>query len=217
MTASSSLVVSLRLQRGLEPGDVLVLRLGDVGQRLAVLQLLAQLGLGQTQIVGSALEAEAEPEAAMAEARAAGADRAGPRLAAEDTRPAEKARPAVREPLLGRLALLLGERAGGDRRVDPRLRRALDRGVELIAGHVQPFGDVVEEGLLFGGVIGGPLRNLRRAGGRGVRATGPGEDRETGRTHRELALGGDGHALKSTGGPQEKRKNADSLQARTGR
>ena len=96
----------------------------------------------------------------MAEARAAGPpDRA--RLAAEDAGP-PSSRHAVREPLLGRLALLLGQLPGRDRGVDPRLRRTLDRGVELIAGDVQPLGDVVEEGLLFGGVVGGLLRDLRR-------------------------------------------------------
>ena len=88
---------------------------------------------------------------------------------------------------------------GGDRRVDPRLRGALDRRVELVARDVQPLGDVVEEGLLLGGAVGRASAwpaACRTAGG--VRAAGPGEDRETGRTHRELALGGDGHEPKST-------------------
>ena len=114
----------------------------------------------------------------------------------------------VREALLGRLALLLGQLPGRHGGVDARLRGALDGGVELVARDVQALGDVVEEGFLLGGAVGGLGRRGGLSGGSGIRSPGTRNDRKPDRTHRELALGGDGHAPKSTARPSENRKNA---------
>ena len=61
--------------RVLEPLDVLVLRLGDVGQRLAVAQLGPQGALVEAQVLGrgGGVRAEAEPDARGRPARGSGA------------------------------------------------------------------------------------------------------------------------------------------------
>ena len=140
-------------------------RLGDVGQRLAGLELLSELVLGQPEVVRGARRCrrtrDRSPDRPGRPARRAPGG-APPR----DMGP--ERRSAVGEALLGCVTLLLGQRAGGDGGVDPGFGSAFDGGVELVARDVQPLGEIVEERLLLGLHIDFVLAGGVRRGGRGV-------------------------------------------------
>src|SRR4051794_5678421 len=168
------------LHRRLQAGDVLVLGLGDIGERLAGLQLRAQRVLAEPEVGGRRIEAEAAEVT-----RAAGAVRATGTAVAEagDTAETEHRSGAGGEALLDFVTLRLGQLAGGDGRVDPRLGGALDGRVELIARDVQPLGDIIEKGFLLSSEVGRLDSDLaRRGGGRtgGICAPASRQDRETG-------------------------------------
>src|SRR5262249_17887438 len=135
------LVLRVLDERVLEPVDGLVLILGDLGQRLAALELALQPRLGQAEVARGRVEALVE------EARPSGPAEAVAEAGAE-ARPAAEEREVVRlDPLLQRLALLLRQPAGRDGGIDAVLERLLDRGAQLAGLDAEVLCGVVDDRL----------------------------------------------------------------------
>src|SRR3954451_8647795 len=183
--------------RGLEVRGGLALVLREIDQRLAGAQLRAQLVVAEAEELRGRAERHPGAEAESGPAgRAMAVSEAGASTAAQ---PARRQPATGRDPLLGFVALLLGQPPGGDRRVDAVARRALERRVELVARDIQALGEVVEERLLLS-------RAVRRRRGRGllrrrIRPTGSRVHGESGSARGDLALG-TGHVAIQPPGPE---------------
>src|SRR4051812_1706978 len=126
----------------LEAVDVLALRLGDVCERLARLELPVELLLGEAEVLRRRVAA-----GAAVEEHAASAGTAGAVTLAALQRAAERDAPVGLDPRLDAIGLRLGEAPVLDRLVEAVLERALQRGAEVVRADVQPLGGVVEQRL----------------------------------------------------------------------
>ena len=149
------------LHRRLQAGDVLVLRLRDVGERLPALQLRAQRVLAQPEIASPRASSPNPPRCPDA---GAAVTEAGRRRRAARRRPrpgpssgSRRSRGASWPPSPCSLVSLPAATAASIRAsAAPLIGR-----VELIARDVQPLGDIIEEGFLLGGVVGRLRRSAR--------------------------------------------------------
>ncbi|UUY04284.1 hypothetical protein LRS13_01770 [Svornostia abyssi] len=124
------------LHGGLHVGEILVLRLGDLRDRLPVAELLHELGLGEPERlrgVGHQLPAAA---------RSAGPTVAAPALAAAEDQA------ALGLALLDLVGLRLRDLPGLHGLVELRGLAGLQRGAQLLRGHIKLLGGGVEHGLL---------------------------------------------------------------------